>query len=122
MSEGEICARDYATGEPVQWRWKEGTISSVEAMHSSVAEETWLAPPLVDLQINGFAGVDFQQDHLTLDEGLRATRGLRDAGCTTYLLTLITDEWSRLMARLRHLRELRSQSAELQRAIAGWHI
>jgi len=37
-------------------------------------------------------------------------------------LTLITDEWSALTARLRYLRSLRSQSVELQASIAGWHI
>jgi len=35
---------------------------------------------------------------------------------------LITDEWTKLTSRLRHLKELREQSAELQAAIAGWHI
>jgi N-acetylglucosamine-6-phosphate deacetylase len=81
-----------------------------------------VAPPLVDLQINGYGGVDFQQDNLALDDLLRATRKLQAAGCASYLLTLITDEWPRLMARLRHLRNLRSQSVELQKAIIGWHI
>jgi N-acetylglucosamine-6-phosphate deacetylase len=76
----------------------------------------------MDLQVNGYAGVDFQQDRLTLDELHSATRQLRLAGCTRYLLTLVTDEWSRLIPRLRHLRELRAQSAELAHAIAGWHI
>jgi N-acetylglucosamine-6-phosphate deacetylase len=47
---------------------------------------------------------------------------LRAAGCAKFLLTLITDDWSRLTTRLRHLRAVRAQSAELQSAIVGWHI
>src|SRR5439155_8978926 len=82
----------------------------------------WLAPTLFDLQINGYGGVDFQQDDLSLDALISAVRQLRTAGCARFFLTLITDEWPELTARLRQLRWLRSQSAELQSAIAGWHV
>ncbi|MGH8525149.1 MAG: N-acetylglucosamine-6-phosphate deacetylase, partial [Gammaproteobacteria bacterium] len=82
----------------------------------------WIAPPLLDLQVNGFAGVDFQDDKISLSELERATRALHGTGCGRFFLTLISDEWPRLMARLRRLRELRSKSPLLAKAIAGWHI
>jgi N-acetylglucosamine-6-phosphate deacetylase len=53
---------------------------------------------------------------------LRAARGLRADGCAHFLLTLITDDWRALTARLRRIVALRAQSPELQSAIAGWHI
>ncbi len=121
MSEGEIIARHYTTGQPVRLRWKQGAICAMEPA-GEAPPGVWVAPPLVDLQINGYGGIDFQQDDLTLDDLLAATRQLRVAGCATFLLTLITDEWPKLMTRLGHLRGLRSQSAELESAIAGWHI
>ncbi|MBI5383361.1 MAG: N-acetylglucosamine-6-phosphate deacetylase [Verrucomicrobia bacterium] len=121
MPHTEITARHYATGQPLRLVCAEDRITVIE--EAAVAPENlWLAPALVDLQVNGYGGVDFQQDGLTLDELLHATRQLRAAGCATWLLTLITDEWAKLTARLRHLRALRAQSAELQQAIAGWHI
>ena len=121
MSEGELIARHYATGQPVRLRWADKRILAIDSTNQS-PDSWWLAPPLIDLQINGFAGIDFQQDDLTADDLLRATRGLRAAGCTKYLLTLITDDWPRLMARLRRFRQLRAESDELRHAIAGWHI
>src|SRR5256885_9088456 len=39
-----------------------------------------------------------------------------------YLLTLVTDDWPSMLARLRHYRDLRARSPELTRAIAGWHV
>ena len=121
MSDGEICARDFATGKPTRLRWRNGVIT--EAMPGADApEDLWVAPGLVDLQINGYGGVDFQQDDLTAGDLLKATRALRAAGCTRFLLTLITDAWPKLAARLRHLRNIRAQSEELKRAIVGWHI
>lgn len=122
MSSGEIIAWHQQSRRPVRLSWAHGRITSLEPTDVKPPQDLWLAPPLVDLQVNGFAGVDFQQDDLTADELLRAVRGLRAAGCTRFLLTLVTDEWTRLMARLGHLRRLRGDSPELAAAIAGWHI
>jgi N-acetylglucosamine-6-phosphate deacetylase len=121
MNSGQITARHYATGNPVTLRWEGGLIQSIEPSVQAF-ENIWVAPALVELQINGFAGIDFQRDKATLEELLRASRALGAAGCTRFLLTLVTDAWPNLMARLRHLRSLRASSPELQRAIVGWHV
>ena len=122
MRQGEISARHYATGEPVVLVWRDGFITDLRAAPRPVRDNAWIAPALLDPQVNGFAGVDFQRDDLTVEDLQAATRALRAAGCARFLLTLITDEWSRLTARLRRLRQLRSGSAELSHAIAGWHV
>ena len=121
-SDGEISAWHYATGQPVRVRWGAGVITHLEKATTAPPRERFVAPALFDLQINGYGGVDFQQDSLSLDDLLSATRQLRSAGCTRFLLTLITDEWAVMISRLRRVRALRSQSGELQSAIAGWHI
>jgi N-acetylglucosamine-6-phosphate deacetylase len=146
LNHGEICGCHYATRQPIRLRWHNGIIthtdpaalassssihqsinpplhhSTAPSQHHPTTPTDWLAPPLFDLQINGYAGVDFQQDNLSMDDLLSAARGLRAAGCARFLLTLITDDWPKLTARLRRLRSLRSQSAELQCAIVGWHV
>jgi N-acetylglucosamine-6-phosphate deacetylase len=122
MNDGDLCALDFATGRPIRLLWQNGRILSVLAANRSTPPDVWLAPALVDLQVNGFGGVDFQQDDIPLGSLITAVRRLRVAGCTRHFLTLITDEWPRLIARLRHLRELRMRSSELRHAIAGWHI
>lgn len=85
-------------------------------------DNLWLAPALFDVQVNGFAGVDFQADHLAADDLESAVRSLRRCGCGRLLLTLITDRWDRLLAKLNRLRALRARSRTLQSAIAGWHL
>lgn len=122
MNNGDLCARHYATGQPVRILWQNGRINAVLGPNQSTPLDLWIAPALVDLQVNGFGGIDFQQDNAPLGNLVTASRRLRVAGCAHYLLTLITDEWPSLIARLRHLRELRQRSAELRHAIAGWHI
>jgi N-acetylglucosamine-6-phosphate deacetylase len=122
MNSGEITAWHYTTRQPVRLRWQGGRITSLDPAPVPPPGGLWIAPPLVDPQVNGYAGVDFQRDGLTTDDLLRATRGLRAAGCAHFLLTLITDGWPKLLARLKHLRALRDQSPELRDAILGWHI
>jgi len=122
MNDGELCARHYATGDQVRVRWRAGRIIAVDSTKDDGPRDAWIAPGLLDLQINGYGGIDFQRDNLALEELVAATRQLRADGCTRFLLTLITDEWTRLMARLRHMRALREQSPELRQAIVGWHI
>jgi len=122
MTDGDLSAWHFKERRPVRVRWKEGIITHLEAATTAMPADLWLAPGLIDLQVNGYGGVDFQQDNLSVDDLLAAARQLRQAGCMQFLVTLITDEWPKLTARLRHLRALRSQSAELQSAISGWHI
>src|SRR4051794_33224520 len=121
MPQPEILGRDLRSGQPIHVGWRDDKIVAIEPA-ADAPKDTWIAPPLVDLQINGFAGVDFQQDNLKLEELLHAVEKLRAAGCTRFLLTLITDEWPAMLARVQHLRKLRSEHDELRRAIAGWHI
>lgn len=122
VTDGEICARHQATGQPTRVIWRQGIITAFEAAVAPPEDDVWLAPPLVDLQVNGFAGVDFQRDHLSAEELLAATHAIQAAGCGRYLLTLITDSWPVLTARLKRLRLLRQEHAELRHAIAGWHV
>jgi len=118
----KVTAKDWQTGKPVEISWMDGKITGVASLDAGTATSLWLAPLLIDVQVNGYAGVDFQQDDLTEAELLTAVRGLQADGCGQILLTLITDEWSRLLARLKHIRTLRNENAELKEGIAGWHI
>jgi len=115
-------ARHYATGQCVQVSWENARIRAVEGDEADPDPGLWIAPGLFDCQVNGFGGIDFQQDELSLQEVTAAVRGLQQAGSTRFLLTLITDDWARLLRRFEHLRALRNESKLLRHAIAGWHI
>jgi len=122
MNSGELHAWHYRTRQPVRLVWRSGQIVSIDEVAEKPAKDIWIAPPLLDLQINGYAGVDFQQNDLTVEELLHAVRALRRDGCAKFLLTLITDAWPRMMARLRHFCGLRQSNLELQGAVLGFHI
>lgn len=75
-----------------------------------------------DLQVNGFAGVDFQQPGLSHAELTRVVTELRRHRTDRILLTLITDRIDSLCAKLANLEKLRATDPQLARVIVGYHL
>lgn len=75
----------------------------------------------VDLQVNGYAGVDFNSP-LTVGDLERVCTQLRDDGVASILATVITDDVQRMTQRITELRQARDQSPVVRDVIAGIHI
>ncbi len=121
-AEGNAVARHYQTGQLLRVRWNQDHIAELSPLADQPGVQTWMAPALVDLQVNGYGGVDFQGAVPSAGTLLQAARALARAGCTRFLLTLITAPWPQLLDRLRQFRQQRTELAELGHAIAGWHL
>ena len=80
------------------------------------------AAAFFDLQVNGYAGVDFNQDELDADQLHRACERLDADGVAGLLATIITDDLSAMCHRLSRLAELREADPLAKRLIAGVHI
>src|ERR1041385_1330803 len=52
--------------------------------------EAWIAPGFIDLQVNGFAGVDFNSGAASLEDMARSIRMLFSTGVTRFFPTVIT--------------------------------
>jgi N-acetylglucosamine-6-phosphate deacetylase len=76
----------------------------------------------VDLQVNGYAGVDFNKHGLTAGELHDACARLEADGVNAFLATIITDDVDRMCERLATLAALRDKDSLAQRVIAGFHI
>ena len=76
----------------------------------------------VDLQVNGYGGVDFNRDGLTAGDLHRACRLLREHGTARVLATVITERLPVMCDRLARLRTLREQDALARDVIAGFHV
>jgi len=120
--ESSVVARHVTTRDTVRLTWRDRLLTEVCPVSEPADPHLWVAPTLVDLQVNGYAGIDFQRDGFTADDLRKACAGLAADGCRRWCLTLITEAWPLLLNRLRHARELRQQDAALREAIVGWHI
>lgn len=75
-----------------------------------------------DLQVNGFAGVDFQQPGLDYAALTCAVDGLLKHQTDRILFTLITDRIDSLCAKLANIERLCESDPKLRRMIVGYHI
>lgn len=77
---------------------------------------------LFDLQVNGFAGVDFQQDGLSRNDLKRAVDRLRARSMERILFTLITDDIDALCRRLEIAETHCRKDPLIGETIAGYHV
>ena len=64
---------------------------SVTPDKQEITDIPWIAPGLVDIQVNGFGGVDFNRAIESDDAWRHATQQLYAHGCTGFLIALITN-------------------------------
>lgn len=115
-------AIDNRTGQPVRLDIENGIIVSLEPIDTDPSSLPRLLPPLFDIQVNGYAGVDFQGDSAGIEELETAVHRLADAACSRILLTVVTDRFDRMLGRIDRYRAARAESELLSRRIAGWHL
>ncbi|MEX0326502.1 MAG: N-acetylglucosamine-6-phosphate deacetylase [Puniceicoccaceae bacterium] len=77
---------------------------------------------LFDFQVNGFAGVDFQSDDLTLEDLRKAVEALHAHQTVAMFLTLITDKVENLCRKLERIETFREQDPLVAGTIAGYHL
>ncbi len=115
----------YLDGSPVRVEIRDGKISAVERIEKFTDETNrqFIAPGLIDSQVNGFAGVSFSfaGGELTREGILKATRALWEKGVTTYLPTLTTNSHELLIRNLEVLAGTIDDEALLG-SIPGFHM
>ena len=75
-----------------------------------------------DIQVNGYAGVDFCSIDLDADQLHGACQALADDGVDSILATLITDSVDRLVGKLERFVQLRDADPLVQQVIGGFHV
>ena len=75
-----------------------------------------------DLQVNGYAGVDFNADGITPQQFSEACDRLRIDGVAGILATIITDDMDRMADRLSNIAAAREADRQIAEMIVGVHI
>lgn len=76
----------------------------------------------VDLQVNGYAGVDFNDDSLTEAAFVAACTAMRDDGVALFLPTIITDTIPVMVRRIKRLSELIDSHPDQASIVGGIHV
>ena len=105
--------------------YKSGAAINIAIQHGKIAtigpgteSHSWVAPGLVDLQVNGYRGIDFNAGPLTHSELDRLVNDLYAQGICCFYPTLITQPIPQLISALQAL----GKSMEAFPSIAGIHL
>lgn len=81
-----------------------------------------MEPIWVDLQINGYGGVDFNAPGLTVDAVKSVVRKLADDGTAAFLPTFVTGDPAMVLENIRTIVEARKADGECKKRIIGLHL
>lgn len=116
----ELTGRLVDTGRPVRLRIDGGGIAEIAATRSDT--DLWLAPGLVDLQVNGYAGHDLNTDDVDAGVVGDLVRSLWAAGVTTVCPTIVTGTEQRITRALRAVAEARAADPLVHHSIPCVHV
>jgi N-acetylglucosamine-6-phosphate deacetylase len=107
-------------GSPVRLERSEAGWRCVAA--DAAPTDVWVGPAWIDIQVNGFAGIDVNDPATEPAAFAALTRALRAGGVTRYLPTVITGAPATMAACLRNAARAGLEHPGVARAIAGLHL
>jgi N-acetylglucosamine-6-phosphate deacetylase len=120
MTTTRITGRDVGNGRGISVVVMEGRIAAIEPVE--LTSGPYLAAGLIDLQVNGFRGLDLNDGAVTPARVEALTRMMSGLGVTTYLPTLITASRASLLSALAAIAEARRQDPLCARMIPFVHL
>ena len=121
----QLVGRRYDTAEPVLLEISRGAISRVSPAPTggdAVNTWPWIAPGLLDIQINGYQGHEFSCPELTPERVARIVRAYDAFGVTRCCPTLMTQSFETMRHALATIATACQSADEVARRIAGIHL
>jgi N-acetylglucosamine-6-phosphate deacetylase len=100
----------------------EDRIGSVSVIGPADPGKPFVSPGFLDLQINGFAGVNFSDSALEPEQACSVLQSIWRTGTTTFCPTLITNSQRSLIRNFRILEAARRCNARFARAVPCYHM
>ena len=105
---------------PVELLIEAGVITALQPAASP--SSLWLAPGFIDLQVNGYGGIDFNNPATTTAQIAQAIRRLWATGVTHLLPTVITGSHEHIAACFAKLVKAADEFPEVASATLGFHL
>ncbi|WP_216207159.1 N-acetylglucosamine-6-phosphate deacetylase [Amycolatopsis aidingensis] len=124
MTVSEVAGRlATASGDlAVKVEWQGPVITAVSRLDAAPDALPLLAPGLVDLQVNGYGGLDVNAESITADTVIQLSHLLASYGVTTWLPTVVTAAEERIAEALRCVTRARAADPIVARAIPSVHV
>lgn len=119
----KVVGRHYSSAEPIELEIEGEKIRAVRrAAADDWAALPWIAPGFVDLQINGYRGLDFTSSTLTVPEVVATAKALDETGVTRFLATVTTQSPEVMLHAIGTIGQACATEPEAARRIVGIHV
>ena len=120
--EERVTCINCITGKTEEITFRQGMVTAITEVASKSTDLAYMAPGLIDLQINGINGIDFNAVTLTQEDVINATHYLLSQGITTFLPTVITNSDENILAILRSINQACSSDPLVNSCVWGIHL
>jgi len=111
---------DPRTGDELEIRFRD-SIEGVDPLLAPTGDSIYISPGWIDLQVNGFAGVDYNSPGASHADIARSIRAILQTGVTRFYPTVITGPPDIMIGALSNLAEAREASWE-GAAMEAFHL
>lgn len=119
----QIEAVHFETGKPVRITIKDGNIWNIsEVNHKIKHKNVFVAPGLIDNQINGYQGINFSEGNFTPEQFSIAVESIWSHGVTSFMPTVITNTHENLLRNFSALCKALDAEKLLEDTIPGFHL
>lgn len=117
-----VCGINCLTGQAEEYLIEDGVIRRINQLKESAEDLPYVGPGLIDLQINGTHGVDFNDLSLTPPDLLDVTHQLLSQGVTSFFPTLITNADENLIYLLSTINQACEAYPLVESCVGGIHL
>ncbi len=120
----QLLARRYDTGRWTRLVWQQDRLVELETLPSGpeTDEELWVAPGLVDIQVNGYGGQEFASAQLQAEHVWQIVRQHWQFGVTRLCPTLTTQSPEVFEHALRAIDQACREDRQVAASVAGVHL
>ncbi len=121
----QLLGRRYDTGQPVRLEVAQDKIARVTPCAAELQPTErlpWIAPGLIDVQVNGYGGLEFNSADLTPEKVFQISGVMDRFGVARFCPTLTTEGFEVLRHGLRTIVAACESSPQLARRIAAVHL
>jgi len=117
----EILGRRFDTDESVRVVVEHGQFAAFEPV-ADAEGLPWLAPGFVDLQVNGYGGIELTGEFLSPEQVAEVCHALAAHGVTSFLPTVTTHSREQMTTALRTIAAACDEDEDVAAQVAGIHV
>lgn len=117
-----INCRNCITNKTEEASFEDGKLTGIVEKETNDHDLPFIGPGLIDLQINGINGIDYNTTTLTQEDVIKTTHYLLSQGVTTFLPTVITNSDENIVTIVRTIDEACKSDPLVNECVWGIHL